>query len=181
MGRRTRSHIHLRVVRSQDSGVLTTCDWYTELADRHLSAVLAAEDTAERFGMGPHARSTCQVHQCWIHECVADPAHISPATGHRWCRRCELPIDVEVTAGEVRLRCAGCGAEADSAANREIVRTCRMSLGVMSAFMSAALYAVPDCDDPDHRVGQRSHVQREHRKLAAELGSPEPRYLSVPT
>lgn len=144
MMRRTRSRTHLRIAFSQDRVDLTSRERCTEFADRHLAAIIAAEDTAERFGMSPHARSTCQFHQCWTHECITDAVHINPATGHRWCYRCDFPITVEINAGEVRLRCTRCGAEADSPANREVLNACRISLCAKYAGNRVALFAVPD-------------------------------------
>lgn len=140
MVRRKPSRIHLRVISSDNvaarriTGGFRSRDRYDDLAVRRLAAVLAAEDTAERHGFSPHARSTCPVHRCWIHQCISDPVHVSSASGHRWCERCEAPVDVDVDesgAGSVRLRCSRCDVAPDSAANREILHACRTSLAAM--------------------------------------------------
>jgi len=102
---------------------------YADLADRRLAAVLTAEDTAEECGLNPHTRSTCYVHQSWIHQCINDPLHALTVTGHRWCRGCDQPVEVDVdeAARVVRLRCA-CGDGPRSAANRQVLYACRTSL-----------------------------------------------------
>ncbi|MEV4313085.1 hypothetical protein [Actinocrispum sp. NPDC049592] len=150
MVRRTAARAHLRVISSDcpapmgGGGGGGARDRYGDLADRHLAAILAAEDTAERHGFNPHVRSTCALHRCWIHECISDPAHVLPETGHRWCEDCESPVDVVVSPGFVRLRCAGCGTEPDSAANREVLHACRTSLAAVRAGRPRSVYPMPD-------------------------------------
>jgi hypothetical protein len=119
---------------------------YSDLHDRRLAAILAAEDTAEEHGLSPHTRSTCYVHRCWSHQCVSDPLHALVVTGHRWCRRCDHPVDVvlDEPARSVELRCASCGLEPLSAANRQVLYACRTSLAAMYAGATPTLYAVPD-------------------------------------
>ncbi len=119
---------------------------YDDLADRRLAAVLAAEDTAQEHGLSPHTRTTCYVHRCWIHQCVSDPLHVIVVTGHRWCRHCDRPVDVDVDEspdGSVELYCGQCG-EPDSAANREVLYACRTSLAAMRGGDTPTLYSVPN-------------------------------------
>jgi len=121
-------------------------DRYADLPDRRLAAILAAEDTAEEHGLSPHTRSTCYVHRCWTHQCVGDPLHVLIATGHRWCRRCECPVDVavdETPPGAVHLFCPRCG-QAGSAANRDVRQACRTSLAAMHGGDAPTLYGIPD-------------------------------------
>ncbi|MEV6872047.1 hypothetical protein [Amycolatopsis sp. NPDC051128] len=121
-------------------------DRYAGLADRRLAAILAAEDTAEEYGLSPHTRSTCYVHRCWVHECVGDPLHVLVVTGHRWCRGCERPVEVAVDVtppGAVHVFCPGCG-QAGSAANREVRQACRTSLAAMHGGAAPALYRLPE-------------------------------------
>ncbi|MCE7010894.1 hypothetical protein LWC34_50040 [Kibdelosporangium philippinense] len=118
---------------------------YGDLADRRLASILAAEDTAESYGLGPYARSTCQVHRCWLHQCIAEPVHVSAVTGHRWCLECECPVDVDIDeVGAVRLRCSRCGGQPDTTANREVLLACRTSLSAMHAGTRAELYEIPE-------------------------------------
>lgn len=122
-------------------------DRYGDLSDRRLAAILAAEDTAEEHGLSPHTRSTCYVHRCWIHQCVTDPLHVLMVTGHRWCRRCDCPVEVDVDdsdPGSVGLYCPGCGQPPDSTANRQVLYACRTSLAAMHGGASTTLYQVPD-------------------------------------
>ncbi|GLZ33922.1 hypothetical protein Lesp02_61100 [Lentzea sp. NBRC 105346] len=97
-------------------------------------AVLAAEDLAEELGLDPHARITCAVHRCWLHQCVSAPDHVIAVTGHRWCRACARPLEVsvdETTTRSVHLYCPSCGGGADTIANRQLVRACRTSIAAM--------------------------------------------------
>ena len=146
-----RGHPHLRVVSTsnvQDARPAPTGPRgrYDDLGDRRLAAVLAAEDTAVEHGLDPHGRSTCYVHRCWIHQCVGDPLHVLVVTGHRWCRRCECPVDVavdETPPGAVHLYCPRCG-QAGSAANRQVRQACRMSLAAMHGGDTPTLYQLPE-------------------------------------
>lgn len=103
---------------------------YGDLADRGPAAALAGEDRAEAGGMDPFQRLTCRTHRHWLHHCIASPAHVVVVTGHRWCRDCACPVVVVVDelAAEVRLYCPGCGRTRDTAANRQVLRTCLASL-----------------------------------------------------
>lgn len=56
-----RRRAHLRLVTS------------SEVVDSTLTAVLNAEDLAEKLGLDPEARVTCGWHRCWLHQCVASP------------------------------------------------------------------------------------------------------------
>lgn len=146
-----RSRPLLRVVSPEDvpeprPAALGSGDRYADLPDRRLAAILAAEDTAEEHGLSPHARSTCYVHRCWVHQCVGEPLHVLIATGHRWCRRCECPVDVavdETPPGAVHLFCPRCG-QAGSAANRAVGQACRTSLSAMHGGDAPTLYRIPD-------------------------------------
>jgi len=111
--------------------LVTHDDSYADLADRRLAAVLAAEDLAEETaGLSPHERISCHVHRRWIYQCVSSPQHAIPVTGHRWCRRCELPLNIAVDefGGSVRLSCPRCHDFPNGVANRQLVRACRASL-----------------------------------------------------
>ncbi|MDA3623863.1 hypothetical protein [Saccharopolyspora oryzae] len=56
--------------------------------------------------------------------------HVIPVTGHRWCRRCEAEASVAVDelTGSVTVVCTRCRQVLETAANRQVVRTCRASL-----------------------------------------------------
>jgi hypothetical protein len=117
-----RRRAHLRLVTSSEAG------------DTTLTAVLGAEDLAEELGLDPHARVTCGLHRCWLHQCVASPDHVIPVTGHRWCRPCRRPLEVFVDETTARLSCPRCGTGTpDTAANRQVVRACRTSIAAMYA------------------------------------------------
>ncbi|SES12239.1 hypothetical protein SAMN04488000_116106 [Lentzea albida] len=106
----------------------------SEAEDTTLTAVLSAEDLAEELGLDPHARVTCGLHRCWLHLCVASPAHVVPLTGHRWCRPCRRPLEVFVDETTAHLSCPECGTGTpDTAANRQVVRACRTSIAAMHA------------------------------------------------
>jgi hypothetical protein len=165
MARRTftSSPTHLRLISSEDviaarpkSGA-TRRERYDDLDDRLLAAILAAEDIAEEHGLSPHTRATCHFHQCWTHQCVSSPLHVLVVTGHRWCRRCECAVDVvvdETAPGALHLRCPRCG-QADSAANRDVLRACRTSLAAMHGGDPGTLYPVPDVASPDIGTARR--------------------------
>jgi hypothetical protein len=65
-----------------------------------------------------------------VHECISSAAHVFVVTGHRWCRDCECAANVAVDqlTWSVTVTCPRCGQAPDSAATRQIVRTCRASL-----------------------------------------------------
>jgi len=139
-----RSRAHLRLVSPADAG---TAPRYGGDADRRLVAILAAEDVAEEHGLSAHIRTTCYVHRCWVHQCISDPLHVLVVTGHRWCRRCDRTVEVEVdetAPGSVELRCDGCGVPPDTVANREVLQSCRTSLSAMHGGEASTLYVVPD-------------------------------------
>lgn len=99
--------------------------------DSSLAATLSAEDSAvERLGLSPHERLTCPLHRRWLHHCVSSPAHAIQLTGHRWCRRCDIPLDVafDELTGSIRLTCRRCFRLPDTAANRQVLRSCRASI-----------------------------------------------------
>lgn len=147
MVRRRSSRASLRLVSSDDTRAAppTSRDRYLDLDDLWLAGILAAEDIAEEFGLNPHVRSTCRIHRCWTHQCIAEPAHVNAETGHRWCQRCESPADVDIDerAGSVRLRCTRCGRPPDSAANHEVLNACRTSLAAERAGTPAPVYPLP--------------------------------------
>ena len=96
-----------------------------------LSAILVDEDVAEEYrGLSPHDRVTCPVHRRWAHQCASSPAHAIRVTGHRWCRTCDTPVTIAVDelTGSVALTCPGCRRAPNSAANRQLLRSCRASL-----------------------------------------------------
>jgi hypothetical protein len=105
-----------------------------ETADSTVVAVLAAEDLAEELGLDPHARVTCPLHRCWLHQCVSAPDHVIALTGHRWCRPCRRPLEVvvdETTTRSIYLYCPECGGTADNAANRRLAQACATSIAAM--------------------------------------------------
>lgn len=103
---------------------------YADLADRHLAETLSVEDTAVEAGLSPFERLTCPLHRRWLHQCIASPQHVSPVTGHRWCRDCQSPITVAVDelTGTVTLTCPRCHQAADGIATRQILHACQASL-----------------------------------------------------
>lgn len=103
----------------------------SRVAGTRLARTLVNEDAAEELGgLSPHARTTCPVHRRWVHECVASPAHAIRVTGHRWCRQCDTPVIavLDELAGTLTLTCPGCHRFPDSAANRQLIRSCRASI-----------------------------------------------------
>jgi hypothetical protein len=103
---------------------------YAGLRDHLLASTLTDEDRAEHDGLDPLERLTCRTHRRWVHECVSSPAHVFVVTGHRWCRDCQCAADVSVDqlTWSVTVTCPRCGCAPDSAATRQIVRTCRASM-----------------------------------------------------
>lgn len=96
-----------------------------------MAATLVHEDAGEERGdLSPHDRVTCPVHRRWVHECVSSPAHAIRVTGHRWCRACDSPVTVVVDEfiGSVTLTCPRCRSSPTTAANRQLLRSCRASL-----------------------------------------------------
>ncbi|MEU5846230.1 hypothetical protein [Saccharopolyspora shandongensis] len=107
---------------------------YEDLRDDRLANTLVREDAAvEREELSPHERLSCHVHRRWAHECISSPAHVIAVTGHRWCRSCEAEASVAVdeVSGAVSVVCTRCRTTPDSAATRQILRTCRASLAVV--------------------------------------------------
>ncbi|MGW5642479.1 hypothetical protein ACWEV3_14375 [Saccharopolyspora sp. NPDC003752] len=106
---------------------------YEDLRDDHLAHTLIREDAAvEREELSPHERLSCHVHRRWAHECISSPVHVIAVTGHRWCRSCdaEASVAVDEVSGAVSVVCTRCRTTPDSAATRQILRTCRASLAV---------------------------------------------------
>lgn len=97
----------------------------------HLAATLAHEDADEELAnLSPQGHITCPLNSRWIHECVSSPAHAIQVTGHRWSRRCDSSVNVagdELTTS-IRLTCPRFGRLPDTVANRQILRSCRVSL-----------------------------------------------------
>jgi hypothetical protein len=106
---------------------------YADLVDRRLAEQLATEDTAVEAGLSPFERLTCPAHRRWAHKCIASPQHVSPVTGHRWCRDCSCPATVAVDelAGDVTVTCPRCHHTPAGVATRQIVRACRASLATV--------------------------------------------------
>jgi hypothetical protein len=106
---------------------------YADLADRVLAEKLASEDAAVEAGLSPFERLTCPAHRRWIHQCIASPQHVSPVTGHRWCRDCQAAVTVAVDelVGDVSLTCPRCHRAPEGIATRQIVRACRASLATV--------------------------------------------------
>lgn len=104
---------------------------YADVLDTRLANTLIVEDAAEeREALSAHERITCHVHRRWAHECISSPVHVIVVTGHRWCRRCEAEASVAVDelTGSVAVVCTACRRPPDTAATRQIIRTCRASL-----------------------------------------------------
>jgi len=96
-----------------------------------LSATLTREDIAEEHeALTPHDRITCPLHRRWVHQCTSSPAHAIRLTGHRWCRACDSPVNIAVDelTGAVTLTCPRCHRSPDTAANRQLLRSCRASI-----------------------------------------------------
>jgi hypothetical protein len=111
-------------------------DRYRDLTDRRLAARLAAEDLAEENEeLSPHERVTCRLHRRWAHHCVSSPQHAIAVTGHRWCRRCEVALNVAVDelAGTVALTCVRCRLPGSGVANRQVIRSCQASIATFRA------------------------------------------------
>jgi hypothetical protein len=103
---------------------------YGDLADRRLAAQLATEDADVEAGRSPFERLTCPAHRRWLHQCISSPQHVSPVTGHRWCRDCQTAaaVAIDELCGDVSVTCPQCGRTPDTIATRQIVRACRASL-----------------------------------------------------
>lgn len=106
---------------------------YTDLADRRLAERLATEDAAVEAGLSPFERLTCPAHRRWVHQCIASPQHVSPVTGHRWCRDCACPVTVAVDelSGDVTVTCPRCHHAPEGVATRQILRASRASLAIV--------------------------------------------------
>jgi hypothetical protein len=106
---------------------------YADLVDRRLAERLATEDAAVEAGLSPFERLTCPAHRRWVHQCIVSPQHVSPVTGHRWCRDCACPVTVAVDelAGDVTVTCPRCHHTPEGVATRQIVRACRASLATI--------------------------------------------------
>jgi hypothetical protein len=103
---------------------------YSDVEDRRLADQLATEDADVEAGLSPFERLTCPAHRRWMHECISSPQHVSPVTGHRWCRDCQTAATVAIDelCGDVSVTCPQCGRAPDTIATRQIVRACRASL-----------------------------------------------------
>ncbi|GAA2805718.1 hypothetical protein [Saccharopolyspora taberi] len=104
---------------------------YADVRDRRLADTLVVEDAAEENEeLQALERTSCHVHRRWAHECVHSPVHVIVVTGHRWCRSCEAEASVAVdeVSGSVEVICTRCRRTPDTAATRQIIRTCRASL-----------------------------------------------------
>lgn len=96
-----------------------------------LTAALAREDSAEELAdLSPHDRITCPVHRRWVHQCGSSPEHAIRITGHRWCRTCDTPVTIAVDElnGTATLTCPSCYRSPNTAANRQVLRSCRASI-----------------------------------------------------
>ncbi|MET9226195.1 hypothetical protein [Lentzea sp. NPDC003310] len=109
---------------------------YADVRDRRLAAVLAEEDAAEELGLNPLERISCRVHRRWLHHCVHSADHVIKVTGHRWCRDCSstASVGVDELTGDVVVHCGSCRRTPNTAATRQIVRTCRASLAAAQGF-----------------------------------------------
>lgn len=95
-----------------------------------LAQRLAIEDHEEDAGfMAPDDRLTCHVHGRWIHQCASSPVHVNQVTRHRWCRDCQIPLDVVIDelARDVIMRCQRCG-DGSSTATTRLTVACGKSL-----------------------------------------------------
>lgn len=94
-------------------------------------AALLAEDQAEETGwLDPLDRMTCAVHRRWIHECAHSELHVSPVTGHRWCRPCrrELELSVDELTATVTVHCPRCDRGPTTRADAQLIAACEASL-----------------------------------------------------
>lgn len=117
---------------------------YADLRDRRLAHLLIAEDAAEdREELSPFERISCHTHRRWAHECISSPIHVIVVTGHRWCPQCEAQATVAIDElrGDVSVICRRCHKSPDTAATRQILRTCRKSLA--AAFESRRAHDAP--------------------------------------
>lgn len=125
----------IRTSRPVAAEVLRFGQRYADLRDRHLADTLIVEDAAEeREELSAHERISCPAHRRWVHECISSPAHVISVTGHRWCRLCdaEASVAVDQLTGSVSVVCTRCRKTPDTAATRQILRTCRASLAAAS-------------------------------------------------
>jgi hypothetical protein len=90
-----------------------------------VSATVVSEGTVEeQLGLSPRDGLTCPVRRRRLHQCVSLPEHAIRVTGHRWCRRCDRPLNAAVDEflGSVTFECATCRRFPHTAANRQILR-----------------------------------------------------------
>ncbi|MGH3516132.1 MAG: hypothetical protein ACRDQ7_01670 [Haloechinothrix sp.] len=114
--------------------------------DGSLPAKLIVEDAAEECAaLSPHERTTCPVHRRWSYQCVSSPSHAIRVTGHRWCRACDTAVTVAVDelTGSISLTCPHCLRFPNSAANRQIIRSCRASFLARQDRETAILIPAP--------------------------------------
>src|SRR5262245_19094365 len=96
-----------------------------------LADALIAEDHAEEIGfLDALDRITCPAHRRWIHQSCHSDLHVSPVSGHGWCRPCRRALEVAVdeVAGTVALRCPGCDRGARPRADAQLVAACEARL-----------------------------------------------------
>jgi len=96
-----------------------------------LADALQAEDHAEDTGwLDPLDRMTCRVHRRWIHECAHSELHVSPITGHRWCRPCrrELELAVDELTRTATVHCPRCDRGPTTRADAQLIAACEASL-----------------------------------------------------
>lgn len=95
-----------------------------------LYTTLVREDAQEEYaGLSQHDRLTCSLHRRWVHECMSSPLHAIRVTGHRWCRACDSVVTIayDELTGSVSLSCPVCHRFPATAANRQVLRSCRAS------------------------------------------------------
>ena len=129
--RRTEARFPPRPSRPGPAEALRFGERYADVSDRRLVDVLVLEDAAEeREELSALERVSCHEHRRWAHECISSPTHVIVVTGHRWCRRCnaEASVAVDEVSGSVDVVCTRCRRTPDTAATRQILRTCRASL-----------------------------------------------------
>jgi hypothetical protein len=99
-----------------------------------LADALVAEDNAEASGfLDALDRITCPLHRRWLHQCCHSDSHVSPVSGHRWCRPCGrvLEVAVDEVRGTIALRCPKCHRGARTRADAQLVAACEASLAAV--------------------------------------------------